>query len=59
MEAKLVTHNESKEARQRATKLIEDVKKHAKIQDEYKFFIVLLGQGNVDVLHKMKMGNMI
>ena len=30
MGAKLVTHKESKEARQRATKLIKDVRKHEK-----------------------------
>lgn len=45
MEAKLVSHIESKEARQRATKLIEDIRKHAKIEGRYKFKHRLIGSG--------------
>lgn len=45
MGAKLVSHNESKEARQRATKLIEEVRKHAKIKGHYKFNHRLIGSG--------------
>lgn len=43
--AKLVTHNESKEARQRATKLIQEVRKHSKIKGRYKFCHRLIGSG--------------
>ena len=39
----LVTHRESKEARQRAHKLIEDVRKHKKIDGHYKFFCKIIG----------------
>ena len=39
----LVTHRESKEARQRAHKLIEDVRKHIKIDGHYKFFCKIIG----------------
>lgn len=46
MGAKLVTHRESSEARQRATKLIHDVRKHKQIKGEYKFFHRLIGSGN-------------
>lgn len=45
MGAKLVSHNESKEARQRATKLIEEVRKHYKIKGHYKFNHRLIGSG--------------
>lgn len=45
MGAKLVTHNESKEARQRATKLINEVRKHSKIKGRYKFYHRLIGSG--------------
>jgi len=45
MGAKLVSHTESKEARQRATKLIEDIKEHAKIKGRYKFNHRLIGSG--------------
>lgn len=45
MGAKLVTYKESKEARQRATKLITDVRKHEKIKGHYKFFHRLIGSG--------------
>ena len=45
MGAKLVSHKESKEARQRAAKLIEDVRKHEKIKGEYKFFHRPIGSG--------------
>lgn len=39
----LVTHREIKEARQRAHKLIEDVRKHKKIDGHYKFFCKIIG----------------
>lgn len=39
----LVTHRESKEARQRAHKLIEEVRKHKKIDGHYKFFCKIIG----------------
>ena len=39
----LVTHIESKEARQRAHKLIEEVRKHKKIDRHYKFFCKIIG----------------
>ncbi len=39
----LVTHIESKEARQRAHKLIEEVRKHKKIDGHYKFFCKIIG----------------
>ena len=39
----LVTHRESKEARQRAHKLIESVRKHKKIYGHYKFFCKIIG----------------
>ncbi|MDY4787834.1 MAG: hypothetical protein SO253_00785 [Bacilli bacterium] len=39
----LVTRRESKEARQRAHKLIEDVRKHEKIHGHYKFFCRIIG----------------
>lgn len=39
----LVTQRESKEARQRAHKLIEDVRKHKKINGHYKFYCKIIG----------------
>lgn len=39
----LVTHRESKEARQRVHKLIEEVRKHKKIDGHYKFFCKIIG----------------
>lgn len=45
MGAKLVSFNESKEARQRATKLIQEVRKHSKIKGRYKFCHRLIGSG--------------
>jgi len=45
MGAKLVTHTESKEARQRATKLIQEVRKHSMIKGHYKFNHRLIGSG--------------
>lgn len=39
----LVTHRETKEARQRAHKLIEDVRKHKKIDGHYKFYCKIIG----------------
>lgn len=45
MGAKLVTHNESKEARQRAAKLISDVRKHEQIKGQYKFIHRPIGSG--------------
>jgi hypothetical protein len=45
MRAKLVEHTESTEARQRANKLIQDVRKHSKINGHYKFDLILIGSG--------------
>lgn len=45
MEAKLVTHRESKEARQRAAKIISCVRKHKNIDVSYKFYHQLIGSG--------------
>ncbi len=45
MEAKIVTHNESKEARQRANKIVHEIRKHYKIKGQYKFNIRLIGSG--------------
>lgn len=56
MEAKLVTHNESKEARQRATKLISDVRKHKNIQGRYNFFHRLIGSGKRRCITKDRNG---
>lgn len=43
MEPKLLTYKESKEARQRAHKLVEDVRKHSKIKGHFKFYTRLIG----------------
>lgn len=56
MGAKLVTNNESKEARQRATKLIETVRKHEKIKGEYKFYHRPIGSGKRRCITKDKNG---
>ena len=45
MGPKLVSRKESKEARQRATKLISDVRNHPKISGHYKFHHRLIGSG--------------
>ncbi|MCK9328710.1 MAG: hypothetical protein M0Q94_02420 [Candidatus Cloacimonetes bacterium] len=45
MEVKLVTYTESKEARQRATKLIQEVREHSLIKGRYKFNHRLIGSG--------------
>lgn len=45
MTAKLVTNKESKEARQRAIKLVNDVRKHEKIKSHYKFYHRPIGSG--------------
>lgn len=45
MGAKLITHKESKEARQRAAKLISDVRKHKNIKGHYKFTERPIGSG--------------
>lgn len=45
MGAKLITHKESKEARQRAAKLISDVRKHKNIKGHYKFTEQPIGSG--------------
>lgn len=45
MRVKLVTYRESKEARQRAMRLIQDVRQHKQIKGEYKFFHRLIGSG--------------
>lgn len=39
----LITHRESREARQRAHRLIENVRKHTKIYEHYKFFCRIIG----------------
>ncbi len=46
MSAKLVSRKESKEARQRATKILKEVRKHNKIKGHYKFNVRPIGSGN-------------
>jgi len=43
--AKLVAYKESKEARQRANKLLQEIRKHSKIKGQYKFNDRLIGSG--------------
>jgi hypothetical protein len=45
LKSKLATHNETKEARQRAAKLIRDVRYHDAIKGKYKFYHRLIGSG--------------
>ena len=45
MKAKLVSYKECREARSRATKLIQEVRKHSKIKGRYKFNHNLIGSG--------------
>jgi len=45
MQAKLVSYKECQEARNRATKLIEDLRNHSKIKGHYKFDLILIGSG--------------
>jgi len=45
MQVKLVSYNECQEARNRANKLIQDVRKHSKIKGNYKFNLILIGSG--------------
>lgn len=52
----LVTRRESEEARRRADKLIEDVRKHEKIYGHYKFFCRIIGSCKRGCIVKDKEG---
>lgn len=56
MGAKLVTHKESQEARQRADRLFRDIRKHDKIKGHYKFDNRLIGSGKRRCIVKDKNG---